>query len=228
MAPDETVKRFDVASIDDIDPNPASDGRVRLAVRTRFDIQSFGVNAFRADREGEVVREHTETSLGTGGQEELYVVLSGRAAFEIDGERVDAPAGKLVYVRDPEAKRGAVAEEDGTTVLVVGGTPGAAYEPMPPEFAEAFAAYNEADYEKALEKQRIVLEKRPGHVLALFNAACFEALLGRTDEAIAHLRLAVEADSRVIDNIREDKDLDSLRGDERFVELAGAPAAEPA
>jgi hypothetical protein len=48
-----------------------------------------------------------------------YVVLRGRARFEIDGDAVDAPQGTLVFVR-PGANRTAFAEEAGTTVLAVG------------------------------------------------------------------------------------------------------------
>ena len=65
-----------------------------------------------------------ETLLGEAGQEELYIVMNGAATFEIDGEAVDA-AGALVQVQ-PTAKRKATATEDGTTILVVGGTAGKA------------------------------------------------------------------------------------------------------
>ena len=60
--------------------------------------------------------------------EELYLVHQGRATFELDGERVDAPAGTLVFAR-PGVKRTAFAEEPETTLLALGGTPGKAYEP---------------------------------------------------------------------------------------------------
>jgi hypothetical protein len=78
-----------------------------------------------------------------------------RATFEIDGESVEAPTGALVNVQ-PTAKRKATATEDGTTILVVGGTAGKAYEPAPEESAEAFAAYTAGDYEEALAKQLVV------------------------------------------------------------------------
>jgi hypothetical protein len=45
----------------------------------------------------------------------------------------------------PEAKRRAVAKDGEATVLVVGGTPGKAYDPPPVEAAEAFVAYNNGD-----------------------------------------------------------------------------------
>ena len=77
-----------------------------------------------AANEGDrLVPEHKEDE----GSEELYVVLRGRARFEIDGESVDAPEGTLVFVR-PETNRTAFAEEAGTTVLAVGSRVGQPYE----------------------------------------------------------------------------------------------------
>jgi tetratricopeptide (TPR) repeat protein len=145
--------------------------------------------------------------------------MTGAAAFEIDGEAVDAPAGALVQVK-PSAKRKATATEDGTTILVVGGTPGKAYEPSPEEMGEAFAAYNAGDYEEALAKQLVVVEKQPDSPVAHFNAGCFAARAGHTDEAIEHLRRAVDVNDGIKELMATDEDLDSLREDPRFVELA--------
>jgi hypothetical protein len=44
--------------------------------------------------------------------------------------------------------------------------------------------------------------------------------VGRTDEAIEHLRRAVDINDRVKELMADDEDLDSLREDQRFVELA--------
>jgi hypothetical protein len=55
--------------------------------------------------------------------------------------------------------------------------------------------------------------------VAYFNAACFEARAGSADEAIEHLRRAVELNDRIKDLIRTDEDLDSIREDPRFDEL---------
>ena len=46
------------------------------------------------------------------------------------GEAVDAPAGTLLWIKDPDATRTATATEDGTVVLSIGAAaPGQAYEP---------------------------------------------------------------------------------------------------
>ena len=63
-----------------------------------------------------------------------------------------------------------------------------------------------------------MLEERP-EALVYFNAACMEARLGRTDDAIRHLEQAIEDDDRIRDYIRSDEDLDSVREDPRFQPL---------
>jgi tetratricopeptide (TPR) repeat protein len=218
--------RFSYTRLEDIEPAPriapgaTDDGRERLDVRRRLGITAFGVSAFRAPGGVELVREHDETLLGEAGQEELYVVVEGAAMFEIDGEAVEAPAGSLIQVQ-PTAKRKATSTEDGTTILVVGGTAGKAYEPAPEEVGEAFAAYNAGDYETALAKQLVVVENQPDSAVAHFNAGCFAARAGQADEAIEHLRRAVEVNERIRELIATDEDLDSIRGDQRFAELTG-------
>ena len=118
--------------LDEIEPIPVVDGTLLWRpVRRTLDIGAFGVNSYVApNADDDVVEEHTETSLG---HEELYLVLTGRATFTLDGDTLDAPAGTLVFLRDPAVKRHARAEA-GTTVLAVGGPRGRAYEPSPWEF----------------------------------------------------------------------------------------------
>jgi tetratricopeptide (TPR) repeat protein len=214
-----------LAKLDELEPAPriappggADDGRRRFDVRRHLDITAFGVAAFSAPSGINVISEHDETLLGEAGQEELYIVLNGAATFEIDGESVEAPTGALVHVQ-PTAKRKATATEHGTTILVVGGTPGKAYEPAPEEAAEAFAAYSAGDYEDALAKQLAVVEKQPDNPVAHFNAGCFAARAGHADDAIEHLRRAVEINERIKELMATDEDLDSVREDERFAQL---------
>jgi tetratricopeptide (TPR) repeat protein len=222
--PTAIEKGYAHARLDELEPAPllapgaTDDGRQRFEVRRLLDITAFGVQAFRAPSGVDVIREHDETLLGEAGQEELYIVLNGAATFEIDGESVEAPAGSLVHVR-PTAMRKATAKDETTTILVVGGTPGKAYEPAPEEAAEAFAAYNAGDYEVALAKQLVVVEKRADDPVAHFNAGCFAARAGQADEAIDHLRRAVEINSRIKELIASDEDLDSIREDRRLAEL---------
>ncbi len=72
-----------VAHLDDIEPR----GR-DIPVREHLGIHAFGINAYTPGEGGTLVNEHDEAG---SGQEELYIVLDGKATFEIDGEVVDAP-----------------------------------------------------------------------------------------------------------------------------------------
>ena len=83
-----------------------------------FGLGAFGVNAFGGDAGTSFVTEHEERE---SGQEELYVVVRGAARFTLAGEAHDAPAISVVAIPDPAVKRAAVATEDGTIVLALGG-----------------------------------------------------------------------------------------------------------
>jgi tetratricopeptide (TPR) repeat protein len=216
-----TEKAYRVVTLDGLEPRADEDNRrVRLAIRQELDIEAFGVNAYRAVAEdAQIINEHNELGLTGAGQQELYVVLNGAATFDIGGERVEAPAGSLVFVRDPVTKRGAVATEPGTTILAIGGTPGEAYRVFPPEAQQAMEAYNEGDFEKAVERLGQVLAREPKNVLALYNTACFENRAGRTDDALEHLRRAIELEPRAAEYARGDEDFDSVREDPRFKEI---------
>lgn len=218
-----TDRAFDVATLDGM-PGTEDGGRVRMDVRRHFGIRAFGTSAYRSIEGGDLIREHDEAGfrIGQSGQEELYVVVAGRAAFTVNGERVEAPSGSVVFLRDPAARRGAVAEEPGTTVLAIGGKPGEAFYPLPTEVSEASAAYNAGDFESAIGIYEGLLGAGfPNEAGILYNIACCEALLGRTDPAIERLLAAVQADERVRELARTDADLDSLREDSRFAELIG-------
>lgn len=60
-------------------------------------------------------------------QEEVYVVVSGSALFDVAGETTEAAAGTMLRV-DADAKRKLVAGPDGARVLAIGCAPGGAYE----------------------------------------------------------------------------------------------------
>jgi uncharacterized protein YjlB len=86
-------------------------------IRHHFDITTFGINAWRGRPGDEVIKRHHESE---SGAPELYIVLSGNATFALGEEEVEAPAGTLVFVRDPSVERAAFAKEDGTVVLSLG------------------------------------------------------------------------------------------------------------
>jgi len=201
-----------LTEIDEID-----DGRCRFRpIRHTLGIASFGVNAWTAREAGDrIINEHDEE----GEDEELYVVQSGRATFELDGERVDAPAGTFVFAR-PGVKRTAFAEEPETTILAVGGTPGQVYEPDGWELWAPFnRLYMEGRYAEAADGAREVVEAHPEYAGLLYNLACCESLAGRTADAIEHLRPAIEKSDRYRSFAADDSDFDPIREEPAFQAL---------
>lgn len=155
-----------------------------------------------------MVEEHTEQGLG---HEELYVVIAGRAGFTLDGEHVDAPAGTLVFIRDPSVKRHAEALEPDTTVLAIGGKPGQ-HEPSAWEsFFAAYAYADEGDLDRGLQELESTLAERPDEMVLHYHLACLKTRAGRLDEARSHLDRAIAADPKFAEWAERDEDLAPLR-----------------
>src|SRR5215213_3775802 len=137
------------------------------------------------------------------------------------------PAGTLVFVR-PEVKRTAFAEEPGTTLVAVGGTPGKAYEAQGGEiWMPLHHLYESGEYAEAADRGRQLIEAHPEYPGPLYNLACCESLAGRTADAIKHLRLAVDGSERFRAMAAEDSDFDPIRDEAAFKELIASGAAEP-
>ena len=212
-----TEPRWQTARLDEVERPDGS----WIPIRKHFDIKAFGINAWVAKGEGDdVIGEHTENS----GHEELYFVTAGRATFTLDGNEIDAPAGTLVFVRDPATRRKAVALEAKTTIVAIGAQAGAAFEVMDWEkFAGFWPLYQAGDYQAALAFLEQARAADPESAMLLYNSACMEALLGRTDEALEHLRQAAEREDRFREAARTDSDLDAIRSDARVPSLLETP-----
>ena len=214
------MSNYAVAQLDEIDE--ISDGRCPWRpVRHHFGITSFGVNAWTGQNAGDrIINEHDESE-EQDLQEELYLVQRGRATFELDGERVDAPAGTLVFARQ-DVKRTAFAEEPGTTIVALGGTPGKAYEPSGSEiWLPLHHLYKSGKYAEAADRGREQIEAHPEYAGPLYNLACCESLAGRAADAIEHLRLAIDRKEELRSLAAEDSDFDPIRDEPAFKELVG-------
>jgi mannose-6-phosphate isomerase-like protein (cupin superfamily) len=222
---------YAVAHLDDIDE--MSDGRCPWRpVRHQFGITSFGVNAWTARDAGDrIINAHVEAEREPGhlradeleedSNEELYLVHRGRARFELDGERVDAPAGTLVFAR-PGVKRTAFAEEPETTIVALGGTPGEAYEPDGWElWAPLNPLYEAGEYAEVADRGRVLVEANPQYANLFYNVACCESLAGRKTDAIDHLRRAIELSEQPRALAKDDSDFDPIRDEPAFKELIG-------
>jgi tetratricopeptide (TPR) repeat protein len=208
---------YAVARLDEIEE--VTDGREPFRpVRLHFGITSFGVNAWTAPQAGDrIINEHDESD--PGSDEELYLVVRGRAMFELDGDRVAAPTGTFIFA-PPGVKRTAFAEEPETTVIALGGTPGKAYEPDGWElWAPLNPLYQAGEYAEAADRGRLLVEAHPQYAGLLYNLACCESLAGRTADAIEHLRLAIDRSERSRSYAEGDSDFDPIRDEPAFKEL---------
>jgi quercetin dioxygenase-like cupin family protein len=209
------VSGWQTAKISEIEPR----NNAWVPIRDHFGGTAYGINAFVAAKEGDnVIGEHSED---LAQHEELYVVLEGHATFSVAGDHIDAPAGTIVFIRDPSARRGAIAKEAGTTVLAVGAEPGAVFkvsswEVAWPWMSRGMALYREQKYAEAAG----VFEEGLGEVEdgsgLHFNIACVKALNGEKEAAFEHLRKAIAGYPNFAEAARNDSDFDSVRDDPHF------------
>lgn len=195
----------------------------RVPLCRLLDLGAFAAGVHRASRAGaQLLAEHDETGPARDRHERLFFVVSGSATFTIDGKEVDAPAGTAIVVREPEARRSAVANEAKTTLLGLGGRRGEAFRQPPGEAMREFWPLHEAkDHEGAEAVLREALEVYPGNPLGLYNLACCASLLGRHDEALDLLGRALEAHPDYAAVARADADFDPVRDDKGFQKLVG-------
>lgn len=207
-----------VLKLDEVEGVPVFSTLVWKPVRRELGVTAFGINAYTAASAGdEVVEDHDETPLG---HEEIYAVVKGHARFTVDGKEVDAPAGTLVFLDDPKQQRSARAVEAGTTVLAVGGKPGAhevsAWEYIFP----SLPARNTGDWDTA----RTILEdalREADRPAIHYHLACVEARAGNRERAIEELLVAVERRPQLLAAAQTDEDFESIRDDPRFPAQAG-------
>jgi tetratricopeptide (TPR) repeat protein len=203
-----------LAHIDELDRIEMPDGFVWRPVRRHFGIKAFGTNAYTPGASGQIVEEHTESTLG---HEEIYLVLRGRVRFTVDGDERELGPGQLVYVRDPSLRRAGVALTDDAAVLAVGGKPGEPHEVSAWEYTFSASPHLRAGrFDEARRVLQEGLEEKPGSPPILYDLACAEALAGARDRALELLNEAVTADERFRKYAETDDDLASIRDDPRF------------
>lgn len=210
---------YAVAHLDEIEEFSDAGCHYR-PIRHRLGITAFGVTAWTARAAGDrVINEHDEDD--PTADQELFLVLRGHAVFEIDGDRVDAPAGTLVSA-PPGTKRAATAREDGTTIILLEGTPGKAYDARGWElWAPLAPLYQAGEHAEVADRLAEVVAASPQYPMLFFNLACCESLSGRTADALAHLRHAIEMSEEFRGSAKGDSDLDPIRDEPEFKQLIG-------
>jgi tetratricopeptide (TPR) repeat protein len=210
---------YAVAHLDEIDE--LVDGRcLYRPVRLHFGITSFGATTWTARDAGDLIIDEHDEGDPTADQE-LFLVLRGHAVFELAGDRVDAPAGTLVFA-PPRVKRRAFADEAGTTIMLIEGTPGEAYEPRGWElWSPLVPLYESGEYAEVADRLRVAVEAHPQYPMLFYNLACCESLAGRTTDALDHLRRAIDMSEEFRGDAKHDSDLDPIRGQPAFDQLVG-------
>jgi mannose-6-phosphate isomerase-like protein (cupin superfamily) len=204
---------YEILTLDEVE-TAEHRGSNLIPVRYTLDYRPAGVNAWIADAGGQLIPPHEEDS----GNEELYVVVRGRASFVVGDETKDAPAGSLIFV-DAGHHRTATAEEDGTIIFVVGGTIGEAFDGGGWDtFAVAYTAQRAGDMEACRRIMAEEMKRRPDSWALPYNLACLEALAGNADEAFAMLD-RMPSGPELRQYLENDSDLDNIRDDPRFQEL---------
>jgi quercetin dioxygenase-like cupin family protein len=222
--------KYAVVSLDELDRYPAMTGApVLMPLRQRLDVRAFGINCWTAPVGAPVIERHSEPD----GDDEVYVVMRGRARFLVGHETFDAGPGTLVHV-PPDTLREAVAAEPETFVLAVGAKPGEAFEPKSwswEDFQIAFARAHARSEEEARTLLGEMLARDPSAWQPAYNAACFEALTGHVDAAFEHLACALALGPPRVRQLAVDgEDFTALRSDPRWRHLIGssdAPAPQP-
>ncbi len=208
---------YAIAHLNDIDE--LDDGRCSWRpVRYHFGITSFGVNAWTAREAGErIINEHDESELDS--DEELYLVVNGRASFRAR-RRAGRRAERDVRVRAAGRQTDRVCTGAGPRCSRSAANPGSPMSRLGWEiWAPIGRLYEAGDYAEAADRGRQLLAADPPYAALYYNVACCESLAGRKDDALAHLRRAIELSDRTRDLARGDSDFDPIRNEPAFADL---------
>lgn len=118
-------------NIADIDGFEHSSGEMKLhKAQKALGVAAFGISIVDMQPNAEVYPEHSHEEEFYGqqaGQEEVFLALSGSGEIEVDGKRYPLDPEHIVRV-GPKPIRKVWPGSDGMRLLVIGGTPGKAYE----------------------------------------------------------------------------------------------------
>jgi hypothetical protein len=81
--------------------------------------------------------------------------------------------------------------------------------------------YDAGAYAEAADSGRELIEAHPGQAHLYYNVACCESLAGRREDAVEHLRQAIDIWDRFRDMAKEDSDFDPIRDEPAFEVLIG-------
>jgi quercetin dioxygenase-like cupin family protein len=121
------AESYTIKSVDEFEEMEGSGGATWHLARKTLGAEAFGFNLVDIEPGGQIP-EHDHSG---DNQEEVYIVLEGRATLVTDGQEQDAPAG--TYARyAPEVKRTIRNDSDAPVrALLIGVPVDSGYEGMP-------------------------------------------------------------------------------------------------
>jgi hypothetical protein len=81
--------------------------------------------------------------------------------------------------------------------------------------------YDAGKYAEAADAGRELIDAHPGLAYLHYQVACCESLAGRTDDAVEHLRQAIDRWEGCREMAKGDSDFDPIRSEPAFMELVG-------
>ena len=115
---------WSVAHVDEVPPVKPDWPDTWKSIRHHFGVAAFGINAVTKDEGKVLIPEHHEQE---SGQQEVYFVHRGTVHATLDGEPVTMHEGDIAAI-EPATPRKFEAGSSPSTLLVIGATPGKAYE----------------------------------------------------------------------------------------------------
>ncbi|MBW3593049.1 MAG: GFA family protein [Actinobacteria bacterium] len=79
--------------------------------------------------------------------------------------------------------------------------------------------YESGEYALVADRGRELIEAHPEYAELLYNVACCESLAGRTEDALEHLRRAIDGSEQLRSLAADDSDFDPIRGEAAFRQL---------
>lgn len=119
------IKKTNIADVAPYAGPHAIEGIRFRSVRPAVGVTAWGMNVIEIDPHCDLYPEHDHRE---DRQEEVYVILDGKAELHTNAGVTSLQKGDLIRVA-PEVKRAIVTKEHAVTVLALGGTPGQAYSP---------------------------------------------------------------------------------------------------
>ena len=183
------LSSYAVAQLDEIPEQ--NDGRCpyRPVATTRH-------HRLRRDRRGRGTRRATASSTSTTSRTSRGTKSSTSSCADTLSSSSTASASTRPRARwslHPRVKRTAFAEEAETTIVVVGAQPARCTRRAARELWAPFIAdYEAGKHAEVAERLRELVDSGTEYPMLVYNLACLESLTGEKEDALDHLRRALE------------------------------------